>query len=90
MLNIKYIFYYTNIYKFESIFTYMKFKTKLTKIGGSYYFIVPKSIIDIYNMLKEPYIFEISVYNKGKILSYKNIGKEKQTKIDDFEKKDGK
>ena len=64
----------------------MKFKTKLTKIGGSYYFIVPKSIIDIFNLLKETYIYEISAYNEGKILSYKRVGKEKQTKIGDFKK----
>ena len=67
----------------------MKFKTKLTKIGGSYYFIVPKSIIDIFSLLKETYIFEISTYNEGKILSYKRIGKEQQTKINDFEKPKG-
>lgn len=66
----------------------MKFKTKLTRIGGSYYLIVPKSIIDIFNLLKETYIFEVSAYNQGKILSYKNVGKEKQTKIEDFEEKE--
>ncbi len=66
----------------------MKFKTKLTKIGGSYYFIVPKSIVDVFNLLKENYIFEVSVYNEGKIVSYKNVGKGKQTKIEDLEEKE--
>ena len=65
----------------------MKFKVKLTKIGDSYYLIVPKSIINVFNLLKEKYIFEISVYNEGKTLSYKRVGKDMQTKIEDFEKK---
>ena len=62
----------------------MKVKTKLTKVGDSYYLHVPKSIIDVYNLLKEVYILEVSVYNEGRIISYKRVGK--QTKIEDFEK----
>lgn len=63
----------------------MKFETKFTKVGDSYYLHVPKSIIDVYNLLKEIYIYEISIYNEGKTLSYKRVGK--QTKVEDFEKK---
>ena len=63
----------------------MKIRSKFRKIGDSYYLIVPKSIIDVYDLLKENYIFEISVYKEGKTISYKRVGKEEQTKIGDFE-----
>ena len=65
----------------------MKFNTKLMKIGGSYFLMVPKSIIDVYELLDEEYLWELSDYKNGKILSYKRVNKEIQTeKKDDKEK----
>ena len=43
----------------------MKFKTKFTKVGDSYYLIVPKSIIDVYDLLKEVYTYEMEHRDAG-------------------------
>jgi len=55
----------------------MKFKIKLNKIGGSYFFSVPKSIIDVFNLLENGEEWELSAYKDGKVLSYKKIIEEK-------------
>ena len=82
-----YIVEYNNVYKGWFLLFEMEFKAKFTKIGDSYYLIVPKSLINVFNLLKETYIYEVRIYKEGKIISYKRIGKEEQTKIEDFDKK---
>ena len=56
----------------------MKFKSKLTKIGGSYFLPVPKSIIDVFNLLENGEEWELTEYKDGKILSYKKVKEEEK------------
>ena len=67
--------------------------TNLTKLGDSYYFHVPKKFIDVYEMMNwlDDYDFEMQVLREGKTITYtrikKEIGAEKQTKLDKFKNK---
>lgn len=64
----------------------MIFKQKLSKIGDSYYLLVPKALIDVFGLSEGNYIYEVIVSDEGDTITYKKIGEEVQTKIDDFKK----
>ena len=67
----------------------MELKTNLKKIGSSYHFLIPSSLIKVYNLLNYVYTHDYSVHveNEGKriILNRKKkLSDEEQTTLDKF------
>lgn len=63
----------------------MELKTTLRKIGSSFHFLMPKSIIDVYGLEKdnEDYEWNIKSYNKGNTISLKRVKKQDAQEIVD-------
>lgn len=61
----------------------MNIKTSLKKLGSSFHFLLPKSIVDVYNLEKnmEDYEWSIRTYNNGNTISFKRVKKQTAQEI---------
>jgi len=66
----------------------MEIKIKVTKIGSSYFLLIPKSYIDVFKMSNwiDEHNFNIFTSDDGKTITYKRVRKSKKEIDEDKDK----